>query len=75
MAVPESFRVFPRKVPGNSGELFEEILPNQGDRILSSTGAARSSILPMRVPNCSPVLDRSLAPTGPRIFSSTGAGV
>ena len=29
----------------------------------------------MRVPNCSPVLDKILALIGPEILSSTGAGV
>ena len=29
----------------------------------------------MRVPNCSPVLDKNCAPMGPEILSSTGAGV
>ena len=31
--------------------------------------------LPIRVPNCSPVLDKILAPIGPEILSSTRAGV
>ena len=29
----------------------------------------------MRVPNCSPALDKYLAPMGPEILSSSGAGV
>ena len=29
----------------------------------------------MRVPNCSPVLDKNSAPSGPEILSSTGDGV
>ena len=46
-----------------------------GDRYLSSAGAGRSCALPMRVPNTSPVLEKNLAPIGPGILSSIGAGV
>ena len=46
-----------------------------GDRLLSNAGTGKNGDLPMRVPNCSPVLDKILAPIGPEMLSSTGAQV
>ena len=46
-----------------------------GDRFLSSAGAGGNCALSMRVPKCSPVLDKNCAPMRPEILSSTGAGV
>ena len=46
-----------------------------GDRFISSAGAGRSCGLSMRVANCSPILDKNLAPMGPDILSSAGAAV
>ena len=47
-----------------------------GDRSLSSHGTGRNCALPIiRVPSCSPVLDKILAPIGPEWLSSAGAGV
>ena len=45
-----------------------------GDRFLSSAGAGGNCARPTRLPDPSPVLDKS-APMGPEILSSTGAGV
>ena len=46
-----------------------------GDRFLSSVGVGKSCVLPIRVPNPSPTLDKNLASLGPGIFSSIGVGV
>ena len=46
-----------------------------GRPIFSSAGAGRSCALSMMVANCSPVLDKNLAPMGPGIFANTGAEV
>ena len=53
----------------------QNLIPVVGDRFLSSTGTGRNCALPIRVPNCSPTLDKILAPIGPEILSNTGAGV
>ena len=46
-----------------------------GDRFLSSAGAGGNCGRPMRLPDPSPVLDKSRASMGPEILSTTGAGV
>ena len=46
-----------------------------GDRFLSSAGVGRSCVFSMRVVNCSPVLDKNIAPMSPEILFSTWAGV
>ena len=46
-----------------------------GNRFLSSEGVGKNCVLPMRVPNPSPTLDKNLASMGPGIISSIGVGV
>ena len=46
-----------------------------GDRLNIRCGYWENCALSMRVPNCSPVVDKDSAPTGPEILSSTGTGV
>ena len=46
-----------------------------GNRFLSSAGVGESYVLPIRVPNPSPTLDKNLASMGPGILSSIGVGV
>ena len=46
-----------------------------GNRLLSSVGVGWSCALLCGCPNPSPILDKSLAPMGPGILSSIGAGV
>ena len=46
-----------------------------GNRLLSSMGVGKSYVLPMRVPNLSPTLDKNLASMGRGILSSIGVGV
>ena len=49
--------------------------PKLGDQFLSSAGTEGNCALPMRLPDPSPVPDKNRAPMGPKILSSTGAGV
>ena len=51
------------------------MLQNMRSRILSSAGVTSSCVLPIRVPNPSPTLDKDLASIGPAILSSIGGGV
>ena len=46
-----------------------------GDRFLSSAAAGGNCAHPMRLPDPSPVPDKTRAPMGPEILSGTGAGV
>ena len=46
-----------------------------GNRFLSSAGVEKSCVLPIRLPNPSPTLDKNLASIGPGILSCIGAGV
>ena len=46
-----------------------------GNRFISSAGVGKSCVLPIRVPNPSPTLDKYLASMGPGILSSIGVGV
>ena len=43
-----------------------------GNQFLSSAGVGKSCVLPIRVPNPSPTLDKNLASMGPGILSSVG---
>ena len=45
-----------------------------GSRFLSNAGVGKSCVLPMRVPNPNPTLDKNLASMGPGILSSIGLG-
>ena len=49
--------------------------PFVGTRFLSSAGVGKSCVLPIRMPNPSPTLDKNLASMGPGILSSIGVGV
>ena len=54
---------------------LSNLSPVMGNRFLSSAGVGKSCVLPIRVPNPSPTLDKNLASMGPGILSSIGVGV
>ena len=49
-----------------------ETKPFLGDRFLSSASIGMTCALPMRVPDCIPILDKICAPMGPDILSGAG---
>ena len=71
------FRVFfPMPFPGMPFGPFQVsaslLAINLGNRFLSSAGVGKSCVLPIRVPNPSPTLDKNLASMGPGTLSSIG---
>ena len=49
-------------------------MSQMGSRFLSSAGVGKSCVLPMRVPNPSPTLDKILASMGPGFYPVLGLG-
>ena len=62
-----------RETPVN-GQRAPELLI-MGSRFLSSASVGKSCVLPLRMPNPSPTLDKNLASMGPGVLASIRVGV